>query len=167
MKILLILSLFVVNVAMAKVMVGIVNIQKIISTVKEGQSADTKLKKIYDEMKKKLEAEQKEIMELQKNLEKQSLVMSEDAKRTKMTDLRGKMEAFQQKMVEADKDIKKQQDELKKPIFTKLKDIIEDVSKKAKVDMTFEVSSSPLVFADTKVELTDDIIKEYDKKYSK
>lgn len=164
---LVLISLCLTGNVFAKVNVGIVDIQKIISTVKEGKSADEKLKKSYNDKKKKLETEQKDIVDMQKKLEKQSLVMSDDAKQKKMLELRKKMEEFQQKMMAADKEIKQEQEDLKKPIFQKLKAVIEEVSKTEGVDMTFEVSSSPVVYVDNKKDLTEKIIKEYDKKYSK
>lgn len=166
-KSLIISLLLLTNFAFAKINIGIVNIQKIISTVKEGKTADSTLKKSYNDMKKKLEKEQKEILGMQEKLKKQSLVMSEKSKQQKMQELQQKMIAFQQKMQAADKEIKKQQDELKKPIFKKLKSVIEEVSKTEKVDLTFEISTSPVVYVDSKKDLTDKVIKAYDKKYSK
>ncbi|MDA9793353.1 OmpH family outer membrane protein [Bacteriovoracaceae bacterium] len=167
-KMMLVVALMMVsNFAFSKVTVGIINIQKIIATVKEGKSADKKLKKSYNDKKKRLETEKKSIVDLQKKLEKQSLVMSAKAKNKKMMELQAKMKAFQEKMMAADKDIKKQQDQLKRPILEKLKTIIEGISKNEGVDITVELSSSPLVYAANKIDLTQKVITEYDKKHSK
>ena len=53
----------------------------------------------------------------------------------------------------------------KKTILNKLRGIITDVSKKAGVDMTFESSTAPIVYAKNEKDLTDEVIKEYDKKF--
>ena len=54
---------------------------------------------------------------------------------------------------------------MKKPILEKLKPVIDEVSKSEKVAMTFEITSSPLVYAQDKVDITEKVIKAYDKKH--
>ena len=75
--------------------------------------------------------------------------------------------ALQQKTMGFQKEIQNQENELKKPILEKLKTVIDKISQQEKVSMTFEVSASPVVYAANKVDLTDKVIKAYDKKYSK
>lgn len=62
-------------------------------------------------------------------------------------------------------DIQKQEAELKKPILEKLKPVIDEVSASEKVALTFEISTSPVVYAESRVDITDAVIKAYDKKH--
>ncbi len=70
-------------------------------------------------------------------------------------------------MMQYEKEIRKQEAELKKPIFKKLTPIIEEISKAEKVAVTFEASQSSILYVQEKVDITDKVIKAYDKKHSK
>jgi outer membrane protein len=153
--------------AQAEVIVGIVDIQKIITSVKEGKSVMDTLKKSFDDKKAKLQKKEDEIKKMQEAFQKQSLVLSDAEKGKKQQQMQEEVMKLREQTMEYQKDIQKQEADLKKPILDKLKDIIEGVSKKEKVDFTIEISSSPLVYAQNKKELTQEVIKEYDKKHSK
>jgi outer membrane protein len=151
----------------AEVIVGIVDIQKIITSVKEGKSVMETLKKSFDDKKMKLQKKEEEIKKMQESFQKQSLVLSDIEKGKKQQEMQEQVLKLREQTMEYQKDIQKQEADLKKPILDKLKDIIEEISKKEKVDFTIEISSSPLVYAQNKKELSQEVINAYDKKYSK
>lgn len=162
----LLLTLTLASSAFSATKVGIVNIQKIISEIKEGKAVDKTLKKSYEAKKKSLTAEEEKVRKLQEQLQKQSKVLSDSAKAKKFAEIQkmvGEVRALQTKF---QNEIQKQEAELKKPILEKLKKVIDTISEKEKVDMTFEISSSPIVYAADKVELNDKVIKAYDKEHS-
>lgn len=147
--------------------VGLVNIQKIMASTKEGKSVNKTLEKSYKEKKKQLKTQEKAIIKLQEKFKKQDAVLTDSAKMKKSAEIARKMELARRKATQFEQQIRKQEAELKKPILEKLKPIIDEISKNEKVDFTFEVTASPVVYAANKVDLTDKIIKAYDKKYSK
>ena len=149
----------------AGVKVGIVNIQKVIMTIKEGKNVMSTLEKSFKSKQAELKKQEEAIKKLQQDYQKQSLVLSDKAKATKENEIRMKIQDLQQKTMQYQKDIQKQEAELKKPILEKLKPIVDEVSQKEKVAMTFEISSSPIVYAEEKVDITDEVIKAYDKKH--
>lgn len=153
--------------AIAEVKVGIVNIQKVITTVSEGKAVMKTLKKSAETKQKELKSEEESIIKLQQSFQKQDLVLSEKAKIKKQQELRAKITALQQKSMQYQKDFQKQESQLKQPILEKLKPIIDEISKSEKVSMTFELTSSPVVYAEKKVDITEKVIKAYDKKYKK
>lgn len=165
-KIIILLSLFLSLSAFADVKVGIVNIQKVITSIKEGKSVMESLKKSFKTKQAELKKEENKIKKLQKDYQKQSLVLSDKAKAKKESEIRGMIQKLQQTTMSYQKGIQKQEAELKKPILEKLKPIIDSVSKKEKVSMTFEITSSPLVYAQDKVDITAKVIKAYDSKYN-
>jgi len=151
----------------ASVKVGLVNIQKIIVTIKEGKSVDKTLKKSFDAKQKQIKALEAGIRDMQEKLQKQNKVLSETAKANKMAEIQKSVMEARQQMSEFQKDIQKEESDLKKPILEKLKPVIDAVSKENKVAITFEISTSPVVYAEDKIDLTDAVVKAYDKKYSK
>ena len=72
-----------------------------------------------------------------------------------------------EKAMKYQRELQKKENEYKQPIIKKLNTIIEEVSKKAGVDFAVDQMTTPLMYAASKVDLTDDVIKAYDKKYSK
>lgn len=151
--------------AFANTKVGLVNIQKIISTIKEGKSVNKTLEKSFKSKQAVLKKEEDAIKKLQQDFQKQSAVLSDKAKAKKGAEIQKKVMEVRTKMSQFQKEIQKQEANLKKPILEKLKPIIDEVSRKEKVAMTFEVSTSPVVYAENKVDLTDKVIKAYDKKH--
>jgi outer membrane protein len=163
---LMVMSLFCLS-AGAEVRVGLVNIQKIISTIGEGKSVNTTLEKSFKAKQKVLKKEEEEIKKMIANFEKQNAVLSDAAKAKKRAEIQARRQGASNKMMQFQKEIQKQEAELKKPILDKLKPVIDEISKKEKVALTFEISASPPIYAAQKVDLTEKVIKAYDKKHAK
>lgn len=151
--------------AMAEVKIGVINIQKVITSISEGKSVMKTLEKSFKSKQKEIKKEEEAIKKLQADYQKQSSLLSDKAKANKEMEIRKKIAQLQQKTMDYQKNIQKQEKELKQPILEKLKPVIDDVSKNKKLDMTFEVSSSPVVYASSQVDITGDVIKAYDKKH--
>lgn len=166
-KMTLLLTMFLSLSALAEVKVGIVNIQKIIVSIKEGKSVASTLEKSFKAKQKLIKADEEKIKKMQESFKKQSLVLSDTAKAKKGAEIQQEVMEVRNSVNKYQKEIQQQEAELKKPILEKLKPVIDEISESEKVAMTFEISSSPIVYAASKVDLTDKVIKAYDKKYSK
>jgi len=151
--------------ASAEVLVGLVDIQRIITSIKEGKNVQKNLEKSYNDKKSVLKKEEDKIKKLQEDYKKQSVVLSEQARATKEREMQDLMLKLQNKTMEYQREIQKMEQDLKKPILDKLRPIIDEVSKQKSVAMTFELSAAPIVYAESKVDLSEDVIKAYDKKY--
>jgi outer membrane protein len=152
---------------MAEVTIGLINLQKVLSTIKEGKDVNDKLKKSFDDKKATLTKEEEKIKKAQEEYMKQAALLSAEAKRKKEAELQQNIIALQKKTMEYQKEISELEASMKKPILDKVKDIVEAVSEESKVDFTVEVSTSPVVYAKTKKDLTDLVIAAYDKKHGK
>ncbi len=164
-KLILVLSLVLSFSAFAETKIAVVNIQKVITSIKAGKNVMKQLEKAFKKKQKELKGEETAIKKLQKDYQKQNLVLSDKAKLKKENEIRGRIQALQKKTMDYQKGIQQQEAQLKKPILEKLKPVIDQVSKEKKVAMTFEVTASPLVYAESKVDITDAVIKAYDKKH--
>ncbi len=147
------------------VLVGLVDIQKIITTIKDGKGVQKTLEKSYNDKKTVLKKEEEKIKKAQEDFKKQSMVLADQARATKERELQEMMMKLQSKTMEYQREIQKMEQDLKKPILEKLRPIIDEVSKANAVAMTFELSAAPIVYAETKKDMTDEVIKAYDKKY--
>ncbi len=151
--------------AMAEVIVGKVDIQKVLITVEQGKKVREQLKKEFDKKQNELKSEEEKIRKKQQEYEKQNMVMNDKTKASKEKEIQQSIMEFQNKSMEYQRTIQDMENNLKKPILENIKSVIEDVSKSAGVDVTFEMSTAPVVYAKTEKDLTDDVIKAYNKKH--
>jgi len=151
--------------AQAEVLVGLVNVQKVITTIKEGKNVQKKLEKSFNDKKAVLQKEENKIKKAQEDYKKQSAVLSADARGKKERDLQEMVMKLQNKTMEYQKEIQKMEEDMKKPILENLRPIIDEVSKQNKVALTFELTSAPIIYAESKKDITDEVVKAYDKKH--
>lgn len=149
----------------AQVVVGRVDIQHILVTINEGKKVRDDLKKTYDSRQEELKKDEEKIRKLQEDFKKQSAVLNDSARAKKEQEINDKIIAIQKKSQDFQQEIQEKEQTLKKPILEKLREVIEEASKAANVDMTFEVSTAPIVYAKEKRDLTEEVIKLYNKKY--
>jgi outer membrane protein len=150
----------------ASTLVGLVDIQKVITTIKEGQNVQKNLEKSFNEKKAILQKDEEKIKKAQEDFKKQSMVLADAARANKERELQEMMMKLQNKTMEYQRDIQKMEQDMKKPILDKLRPIIDEVSKANQVAMTFELSAAPIVYAENKKDITEEVIKAYDKKHA-
>jgi outer membrane protein len=168
MKILLALVLITFSLpSFSSVLIGLVDIQKVITSIKEGKAVQKSLEKAFNDKKALLKKDEDKIKKAQEDFKKQSMVLADQARMNKERELQEMMLKLQNKTMEYQREIQKMEQEKKKPILDKLRPIIDEVSKANEVAMTFELSAAPIVYAESKKDITEDVIKAYDKKHGK
>jgi len=161
---LLVSSLLVSGQAFALVL-GKVDVQKVLVSVDQGKKVRDQLKKEFDTKQNEIKKEEDKIRKLQQDFEKQSAVMNDKAKGKKQKEIQDQIMGLQQKSMDYQKTIQDMENNLKRPILENIKKIVEEVSKDSNVDVTFEVSTAPVIYAKEEKDLTDEVIKKYNKKY--
>lgn len=145
--------------------VGKVDIQNILLTVKEGQKVRNELKNEFDKKQSEIKGEEEKIKAAKDSYEKQSLVMNAKAKQQKEQELQGMIMKLQQKTMGYQREMQAKEQKVMKPILDKIRTIIEEISKAEKLDITYEVSASGVVYAANEKDITPLVIKSYDAKY--
>lgn len=153
--------------AFAKVTVGKVDVQKVLISVNQGQTVRDQLKKSFDEKQKQLKDEEDKIRKLQDDYQKKAAVLNEKEKGKKEREIQEKIVAIQQKTATFQKDIQDMEQKLKTPILEKVKAIVDEVAKSSDVDFVYEAATAPILYAKDEKDLTDDVIKMYNKKFPK
>jgi len=149
--------------AKAETKVGLINIKLIMNQIEEGKGVNSNLEKSFKSKETVLKTEEGKIKKMQEELAKQDMVLSDKAKMTKQKEIQDAIMAYQKKTMDFQKQIQKEEADLKKPILDKLSKIVEKVSADAGVDVTYEISSNPLVYAKTKEDLNQKVIELYNK----
>lgn len=141
--------------------IGVVDLKKCVRESVKGKKAYEELKKKKESMQKRLDKKQEELLKLKKNLEKQSMMLSMDAKEEKKRELDQKKREFKYLYEDLKKEMRQAEAQATKGILEELKEIIEKIGKQGDFLMIFEMRSSGVVYFKDKIEITDDVIKAY------
>ena len=112
----------------AEAKIGYVNLQQAVSEVEEGKAARDLLKKEFDQKQKTLDDKQNELKRMKDDLDKQMVVMSDEAKREKAIEFERKVNEMQQLYVQMQKDLQDREREMMKVIFDKMESVIRDIA---------------------------------------
>lgn len=153
--------------AFSAVTVGKVDVQKVLITVNQGVAVRDQLKKSFDEKQKILKDEEDKIKKLQDDYSKKASVINDKEKSKKEREIQEKIIGIQQKTAAFQKEIQELEQKLKTPILDRVKGIVDEVSKAADVDLVYESATAPILYAKVEKDLTDEVVKSYNKKFPK
>ena len=150
--------------AHADLKLGYVDMQKAIQETTTGKKAKKELEDEFNKRKKELEKDEVDIKKAGEDFEKRSMAMNEEARAKKQTELQTKMRKYQETAGKAQMEIQKKEHDLTQPIVTKLRSLLESIAKKEDFAFVLEKSESSVMFAKKEFDLTDRLVREYDKK---
>lgn len=155
------------SVLAANVKIGYINLQGVIAKSEPGQKAMKELQQKFEGMKKDLDKQKKEIESLQAGLQKQNLVLSQDAKMDKELEFKRRVRDYQDLLQNYQVRMKQEEQRLSTPILQQLISIIKTYGNKHNYTMLFDSSTSGLLYADDASDLSDEIIKELNQAWKK
>lgn len=161
------LSLVMCSQAFAAFTVGKVDIQKVLVTVNQGTAVRDQLKKAFDDKQKILKEDEDKIRKLQDDYQKKAGVLNEKEKIKKEKEIQDKIIAIQQKTQTYQKEIQDMEQKLKGPILENVKKIVDEVAKSSEVELVYEAATAPILYAKEEKDLTDEVVKMYNKKFPK
>lgn len=147
--------------------IGYVNSEKIKAEYVEAKDAQKKIQDINTKWEEEAVAKQKEITELQEQLESQSLLLSEEKKREKYQELQNlalKFEQYKQQKWGQQGEIFAKREEIWKPVEEKIFNVINQIGKAESFDYIFDSALNVFLYIDSKMpDLTTKIIEELNK----
>ena len=151
--------------ARAEVKLGFVDLQRALNEVEEGKTAKAALKHDFDEKQKQLDGKKAEFEKLKTEFEKQSVVLADQAKREKAADLDRKALELQQFFVQLQKDLSERERDMTRGIFEKMAAIVREIAEAEGFSMVLERTDAGLVYAQTSLDLTNELIRKYNARY--
>jgi len=146
----------------ADVKLGYVDLQKALNLSEAGKAAKEKIQKKVKDHESAIDARQKELKKLKDELEKQALLLSEEARGGKERDYQQKLKEFQRYTKDIQDELQQQDADYTRQILEDLFKVIKGIGEKEGYTMILEQSESSLLYADDKIDLTDKVIKAYD-----
>jgi len=141
------LALMITTQGFANVVVGKVDVQKVLITVNQGSTVRDQLKKTFDDKQKILKDEEEKIKKLQEDYQKKLSVLNDKEKVKREKEIQEKIIAIQQKTSGYQKEIQDLESKLKQPILERVKQVVDEVSKSADVDFVYEAATGPILYS--------------------
>lgn len=152
--------------AQAEEKFGHVNLQKALNTSLAGNAAKDRLTEEGNKKREELTTMQDELLELRKEFETKGSLWNEATKKEKEAVFMGKMQAYEEKFKLYGEEYDKQTQIVERGIIEDLTKITRTIAEENGYTYIFE-SAVGLVYAPKEGDVTDLVIKEYDKMYEK
>lgn len=142
---------------------GYVDLQKAIQETSTGKKAKSELEKEFNVKKGELQKRETDLKKMAEDLEKKKVALSDEMKAKKQQELQQDMMKFQREVGESQMNIQKKERELTEPILKKLQAGLDKLAKDKGLSMVLEKSEQSVLWAKKELDLTDDLVKEYER----
>jgi len=143
--------------------VGFVDMQKAIQSTAAGKKAKSELEAEFEKRKKELQKKEGDLKKMSEDLEKKKSVLSEEVLAKKQTEFQEEMMKYRDVLNKNQQEIQKKERDLTQPILEKMRTAINAVAKEGGYTLVLE-NSAMLLFVDPAHDLTDKVIKAFEKK---
>jgi len=158
-----VLAFFCTPVAAAGLKVGVVDLQRCIMESVEGKKVKDELQKKKDAMQQKLDERQNKLVQFKKELDKQSMMLSMDAKQDKAKEFERQRREFKYFYDDVVRQMRKVELEAKKKLVRELEKVVNGIGEKGKYDLILERRTSGILHYQKTLDVTDAVIKAYDR----
>lgn len=149
--------------AQAEAKLAYVDLQRALNEVDEGKAAKANLKREFDQKQKLLDEKKTEFDRLRSELEKQAMVMSEDARKQRQADLERKGMELQGFFVQLQKELSEREREATRGIFEKMHGIVREIADQEGVSLVMQAEA--LVYGAPALDLTNELVRKYNARY--
>ncbi len=143
--------------------IGLINFQKIVTKSSAGKIVQKKIQAKGNEFSHKLKKMQKEIIELEKKLKRESMVLNQEKREQKGREYRIKVNDFNQAQKKLQYDLKalesKEMQKMQKAVF----EIVQKIGKQGGYLLIVEKKTAGVVYNPKSIDITDKVILEYNK----
>ncbi len=143
--------------------IGVVDMQKALQSVDAGKKAKSQLETEFNKKKESIQKEEASLKKASEEFQKQSLVMSEQARTKKQAELQERFLKHQELIQKSQSEIQKKEHELTEPIITKIRALITELAKKKKYSVILEKNENNVLFSEEKDDLTNEVVTTFNK----
>jgi Skp family chaperone for outer membrane proteins len=147
----------------AKQKIGFINITRVFESTNEGKAILKRLQTEHTKKQKELDTRMKAFEEKAKQFQQQSVMLNDSVKQERLQTLAKEERELQALFMQYQQGINKKKTEALQAFEGKVMAIVQTVAKKEKLDFIFR--QEVLLHGPTKMDLTNQVIREYDKLY--
>jgi len=142
--------------------VGLVDIQRCLDESKEGQKVLELLRKKKEALQRQLDTEQRELLELRKQLEKQAMMLSMDAQDDKRRTIERKARELEYFFKDLNEELSRAQEREKKRMLKELGTVIERIGSEENFTLIIEKRAGGVLYRADSIDLTEKVIRAYE-----
>lgn len=143
--------------------IAVVDIQRLQNQSKAFQKARSKLKTKFDGMQQKLKEEEKAIRKLEEDFNKQSMMLSLDAKQDKKRELERKKRHYKYLYADFTQEMQDAEKDATAKVGKDLEKILEKIAAEKGYILIFERRTVGLIYYSDALDITDQVTQAYDK----
>ena len=141
--------------------IGILDLQKCIDQSNEGKRKYQLLKEKRDTMQKRLNEKENELVEMQKEIEKQSMMLSLGAKEDKQKEFERKRRDLAYLLQDLNEEMNKAEAGERAEVLKDVEEIVKKIGDSGKYDLIIEKRTAGVIYNSDAIDITDIVIKEY------
>ncbi len=154
--------LFLAAPAFAETKIAYVDLQKALNLSKAGVEAKNDISEQVKKYEEEFKVKQDDLMKMKSELEKQAALLSASAKADKEREFQKNVTDLQRFQKDVKDELQQKDTEHTKRILNELFDILQKIGKDSGYTMILEKNEGAVIYADEKIDLTDELIKAYD-----
>ncbi len=141
---------------------GYIDLQKVMALSSQGGVAKVKMQAKQEKLRALLQTKQSEISVLKEEIERQGMMLSPEKRQEKESSYQKMVRDFKIFVSDSEKDMKALEGEFLKKMLKELEVVTETFGKTGKYQLILEKRSG-IIFADESLDISDELIKAYDK----
>jgi len=149
------------------VRIGYVDLGRALNDVSDGRRVKKRLKDEFREKQQQLDRHQKELAALKNNIDRNRLLISSDELKVREDQYRSKFFELQQVLAAFRREMETRESTITLQILKRLRKIVEETGKKEGYSLILEKSQDIVLYAPEGDDLTDGVIKAYDRSSGK
>jgi outer membrane protein len=158
----LVLVLALPSVLAAQANLGYVDMQRVLDESALGKKLQDELRAQFEPKAKELGQEERELVQMQETLKRDSALMSTSQLKKKEGELKERVDAYQKKAAAAQQELVKAQQEKAPDLVGPARDAVTKVAKGKGLSMVMDPRATGLIYWDPSLEITDAVIKAMD-----
>ncbi len=147
--------------------IGILDLNKAVNESDQGKKAKVELEAYIKGKQAALDELAKKAETLKNELDKQSDIMSAEAKKSKEDELARLSREYQRTASDSQVDVRKKENELTHGIIEKLKNVVKVIFEDENYTIIFEKNDGSVLYSDKTIDITDRVIRKFDESQSK
>ncbi len=160
----LLMMVFSTHAIAADVKIGYANLQRALNESESGKRAKTSIKAEAEKYQKEITAKEDKLKALKDEIDKKIAVWNKETKAAKVNTFQTGLKDLQQTTQKYDTILKKAKAQSEATIINELREIIQTIAKKKGYTFVLESSAGAILYAPENSNMTDELIKKYNKK---
>lgn len=146
--------------------IGHANLQRALNESNAGAKAKDQLEEEAKKLEDELNVEQEALKKMKEDIDKMGAVWNKETKEKNENEFRTRSQEFQKKFMDYGDELNNRKQEHENAIIEDLRKIVDEIAKKKGYSYVFERSMGGILYAPDSDDLTDEVIKTYNKRWT-